>query len=86
MNVTSGIENIRELLPYSVSKAAVDRYVRDVSPSLTSTGVVMSLLDPGWLRTDLGGPNAPNAVETCRPGVLVPVLLLTVAMYDALYY
>jgi 3-oxoacyl-[acyl-carrier protein] reductase len=75
VNVTSGIENIRELLPYSVSKAAVDRYVRDVSPSLAGTGVIMSLLDPGWLRTDLGGQQAPNAVETCRPGVLVPVLL-----------
>lgn len=75
VNVTSGIENIRELLPYSMSKAAVDRYVRDVSKFLEGTGVVMSLLDPGWLRTDLGGPNAPNAVESCRPGVLVPVLL-----------
>jgi 3-oxoacyl-[acyl-carrier protein] reductase len=75
VNVTSGIENIRELLPYSMSKAAVDRYVRDVSPSLEGTGVIMSLLDPGWLRTDLGGEKAPNAVETCRPGVLVPVLL-----------
>jgi 3-oxoacyl-[acyl-carrier protein] reductase len=75
VNVTSGIENIRELLPYSMSKAAVDRYVRDVSTFLEGTGVVMSLLDPGWLRTDLGGPNAPNAVESCRPGVLVPVLL-----------
>jgi 3-oxoacyl-[acyl-carrier protein] reductase len=75
VNVTSGIENIRELLPYSMSKAAVDRYVRDVSPSLEGTGVIMSLLDPGWLRTDLGGDKAPNAVETCRPGVLVPVLL-----------
>jgi NAD(P)-dependent dehydrogenase (short-subunit alcohol dehydrogenase family) len=75
VNVTSGIENIRELLPYSMSKAAVDRYVRDVSTSLEGTGVIMSLLDPGWLRTDLGGPNAPNAVESCRPGVMVPVLL-----------
>jgi NAD(P)-dependent dehydrogenase (short-subunit alcohol dehydrogenase family) len=75
VNVTSGIENIRELLPYSMSKAAVDRYVRDVSPSLAGTGVVMSLLDPGWLRTDLGGDKAPNAVETCLPGVLVPLLL-----------
>jgi 3-oxoacyl-[acyl-carrier protein] reductase len=75
VNVTSGIENIRELLPYSMSKAAVDRYVRDVSPSLEGTGVIMSLLDPGWLKTDLGGDKAPNAVETCRPGVLVPLLL-----------
>lgn len=75
INVTSGIENIRELLPYSMSKAAVDRYVRDVSPSLEGTGVIMSLLDPGWLRTDLGGDKAPNAVETCLPGALVPILL-----------
>ena len=75
VNVTSGIENIRELLPYSMSKAAVDRYVRDVSPSLEGTGVIMSLLDPGWLRTDLGGDKAPNSVDTCRPGVLVPLLL-----------
>jgi NAD(P)-dependent dehydrogenase (short-subunit alcohol dehydrogenase family) len=74
VNVTSGIQNIRELLPYSMSKAAVDRYVRDVSPSLEGTGVVMSLMDPGWLRTDLGGDKAPNAVETCLPGVLVPLL------------
>src|SRR5688500_13509527 len=75
VNITSGIENIRELLPYSMSKAAVDRYVRDVSPSLEGTGVIMSLLDPGWLRTDLGSDRAPNAVETCLPGVLVPLLL-----------
>ena len=75
VNVTSGIANIRELLPYSMSKAAVDRYVRDVSPSLEGTGVIMSLMDPGWLRTDLGGDKAPNAVETCLPGVLVPVLV-----------
>jgi 3-oxoacyl-[acyl-carrier protein] reductase len=75
VNVTSGIENIRELLPYSMSKAAVDRYVRDVTPSLEGTGVLMSLLDPGWLQTDLGGDQAPNSVETCVPGVLVPLLL-----------
>ena len=37
--------------------------------------VQMNLLDPGWLRTDLGGPNAPNAVESVIPGALVPALL-----------
>ncbi len=75
VNVTSGIEHIRELLPYSVSKAALDRYVRDVSPSLEGSGVVMSLLDPGWLRTDMGGEGAPNSVNTVLPGALVPVFL-----------
>ena len=32
-------------------------------------------MDPGWLRTDLGGPKAPNAVESVIPGALVGVLL-----------
>jgi 3-oxoacyl-[acyl-carrier protein] reductase len=36
--------------------------------------VTMNLLDPGWLRTDLGGPNAPNAVESVLPGALAPAL------------
>jgi hypothetical protein len=27
--------------------------------------------DPGWCRTDLGGPNAPNAPESSLPGVIV---------------
>jgi NAD(P)-dependent dehydrogenase (short-subunit alcohol dehydrogenase family) len=75
INVTSGIENLPELMPYSVSKAAVDRYVRDFVPALKGTGVVMSLLDPGWCKTDLGSDAAPNEVESVLPGALLPALL-----------
>ena len=35
----------------------------------------MNLLDPGWLRTDLGGPDAPNDPSSVVPGALVPALL-----------
>ncbi len=74
VNVTSGIENQPELTAYAVSKAAVDKFVRDFAPSLSGTGVTMNLLDPGWLRTDLGGPNAPHDPSSVIPGALVPVL------------
>ena len=75
VNVSSGIANQPELIAYAISKAAVDKYVRDFAPSLAGTGVMMNLLDPGWLRTDLGGPNAPNDPSSVIPGALVPALL-----------
>ncbi len=75
VNVTSGIRDQPQLMAYAASKAALDKYVYDMAPHLEGTGVTMNLLDPGWLRTDLGGPQAPNAVESVLPGALVPVLL-----------
>ena len=75
VNVTSGITEEPELMPYSCSKAALDRYVRDMVPTLQGTNVLMNLMDPGWLRTDLGGPDAPNDPDSVLPGALVPVLL-----------
>ena len=75
INVTSGVRDQPELTAYAVSKAAVDKFVQDTAPHLQDKGVLMNLLDPGWLRTDLGGPNAPNTVESVMPGALVPVLI-----------
>jgi NAD(P)-dependent dehydrogenase (short-subunit alcohol dehydrogenase family) len=75
INVTSGIMNQPNLTAYAVSKAAVDKFVRDFAPHLAGSGVQMNLLDPGWLRTDLGGPRAPNDPSTVLPGALVPALL-----------
>lgn len=75
VNVTSGVANQPEMTAYAASKAAVDKYVYDTAETLKPNGILMNLLDPGWLRTDLGGPNAPNSVESVLPGALVPVLI-----------
>ncbi len=85
VNVTSGIANEPELMPYAVSKAALDKFVRDSAKRLQGKDVLMNLLDPGWLRTDLGGPHAPNAVSDVLPGALVPGLLSQSAGSGSLY-
>jgi 3-oxoacyl-[acyl-carrier protein] reductase len=76
INLTSGIKDVPELTPYSASKAAVDKYSRDLAYELRDSNVLVNFLDPGWLKTDLGGPDADHAVETVLPGALVPALLV----------
>lgn len=75
INLTSGIKDQPQLAPYSVSKAAVDKYTQDLAAELRGTNVLVNTLDPGWLRTDMGGPNAMGDVESVLPGALVPALL-----------
>jgi len=75
VNVTSGIDKTPQLAGYGASKWAVDKFTDDLAAELKGTGVIVSRMDPGWLRTDLGGPKAPNDPSTVLPGALVPVLL-----------
>ena len=71
VNTTSGIALEAEQAGYSASKAALDKVTIDLGYKVNNTDVILSLADPGWCRTDLGGPNAPNAPESVIPGIVV---------------
>lgn len=71
VNTTSGIRLEPEQAGYSASKAALDKITIDLGSKIEGTDVTISLTDPGWCRTDLGGPKAPNAPESALPGVIV---------------
>lgn len=71
INTTSGIKNEPEQAGYAASKAALDKFTKDLASRLEGTDVMMSITDPGWCRTDLGGPQATSAVESVIPGIAV---------------
>ncbi len=71
LNTTSGIRLEPEQAGYSASKAALDKITIDLGKTVEGTDVMINLTDPGWCRTDLGGPNAPNAPESAIPGIVV---------------
>ena len=75
VNLSSGIKDQPELAPYGASKWAVDKLTDDIAAKLKDTGVRINTLDPGWLRTDMGGENAEHPVEAVLPGALAPALV-----------
>jgi len=73
LNTTSGIRLDPQQAGYSASKAALDKITIDLGHTVQRTDVMINLTDPGWCRTDLGGPYAPNAPESAIPGIVVGV-------------
>ena len=75
LNTTSGIALEPQQAGYSASKAALDKITIDLGSTVEGTDVMINLTDPGWCRTDLGGPHAPNAPESAIPGIVVGVFM-----------
>lgn len=71
INSTSGIHDQPEQAAYAASKGAIDKVTKDLSSKLVGTGVLINIADPGWIKTDLGGPYASHDVSTVIPGIVI---------------
>ena len=47
------------MYPYRSSKSAVHMVMKSLAIDLRSRGIIAVALHPGWVRTDMGGPQAP---------------------------
>jgi NAD(P)-dependent dehydrogenase (short-subunit alcohol dehydrogenase family) len=48
---------------YRISKTALNALTVILSDELSSYGIIVNSVHPGWVRTDLGGPNAIKSIE-----------------------
>jgi NAD(P)-dependent dehydrogenase (short-subunit alcohol dehydrogenase family) len=65
VNVSSGAGQLARMSDYapaySMSKAALNAFTRILAYTYQGSGVLVNAADPGWVRTDMGGPSAPRS-------------------------
>ncbi len=74
VNVSSGagqVQNmINDMTAYRLSKLALNGLTLMLANSVEGTNVLVNAGCPGWVRTEMGSPNAPRSAEEGAKGIV----------------
>ncbi len=84
VSITSGLGSIEKntsgrYYGYRESKAALNMFARSLATELRDEGLICVVVAPGWVRTDMGGPNANLSPEESITGMRAVIAKLTIA-------
>jgi NAD(P)-dependent dehydrogenase (short-subunit alcohol dehydrogenase family) len=65
--------NMNVMYAYCSSKAAVNKVMKMAAGELANDGIAVSLIHPGWVRTDMGGPGADISVAESAEGIMAVI-------------
>ena len=67
INLSSGMGQLSDMgggyLAYRVSKTALNVVTRVLAQETSGHDIQINVVDPGWVKTDMGGPNATSTPE-----------------------
>jgi NAD(P)-dependent dehydrogenase (short-subunit alcohol dehydrogenase family) len=67
VNISSGLGQLHQMgegsPAYRVSKASLNALTRTLSAEVAGSGILVNSMSPGWVKTDMGGEDAPRSVE-----------------------
>lgn len=67
VNVSSGMGQMQKMgagsPAYRASKAALNALTATLAAEVEGSGILVNSLSPGWVRTDMGGADAPRSAE-----------------------
>jgi len=74
VNVSSGMGQLSEMdgksPAYRISKTALNALTRILAAETRGFNILVNSVCPGWVRTDMGGPNAERTVEQGVSGIV----------------
>jgi NAD(P)-dependent dehydrogenase (short-subunit alcohol dehydrogenase family) len=74
VNVSSGAGQIGDMIDdmtaYRLSKIALNGLTRMLADSLRGTNVLVNAACPGWVHSDMGGPEAPRSEAEGAEGIV----------------
>jgi NAD(P)-dependent dehydrogenase (short-subunit alcohol dehydrogenase family) len=78
VHVSSGMGSIADngsggAYAYRMAKAALNMASRSLAVDLRPEGILSVVINPGWVKTDMGGDGAPTSVEESVAGIVARI-------------